>query len=288
MRKATSLRRGFVALAALAAVALAAPAASLANPNYVALGDSYTSGPGILPYAETAPAECGQSSVNYPHLTAAALHLSLTDVSCGGAKTENFNVAQGPHQGPQFNALSAGTEVVSVGMGGNDNNLFGTLVTDCTEADIGKPNEGAPCREYLKSFIAESLEKDGPEWAKGLAELREHAPNAKVFYVGYPEIAPENGYCPEALPWTTGDLNWSRTVEKKLNALMRKTATEGGATFVNTFKSSEGHNACEAVGTRWIEPLFGSLTGVPVHPNELGEQNDSYRLIQAMLRAHVR
>ena len=288
MMQASVLRRGLIALAALAAVAIAAPAAALANPNYVALGDSYTSGPGILPYAETAPAECGQSSVNYPHLTAAALHLSLTDVSCGGAKTEDFNVAQGPHQAPQFNALSPSTEVVTVGMGGNDNNLFGTLVAQCTGADLGKPNEGAPCKRYLSSFIAESLEKDGPEWAKGLAELREHAPNAKVFYVGYPEISPAAGYCPTALPWTTEDLKWGRSVEEKLNALMRKTAKEGGATFVNTFKSSEGHNACEPIGTRWIEPLFGSLTGVPVHPNEAGEQNYAYRVMQAMLRAGVR
>jgi hypothetical protein len=281
-----ALLPGLAALVALAA--LTAPASALANPNYVAMGDSYTSGPGILPYAEGAPEECGQSSVNYPHLTAAALDLSLTDVSCGGAKTENFTVAQGPHQPPQFEALSPSTEVVTVGMGGNDNNLFGTLVEQCSLKDYGKPNEGAPCRAYLKAFIAESLEKDGPEWAAALVQLHERAPNAKVFYVGYPEITPADGYCPAAIPWTTGDLAWGRKVEKKLNALVRKTAKEGGATYIETFKNSEGHNACEPVGTRWIEPLFGSLTGVAVHPNAEGQRQDSYRVIQAMLKAGIR
>jgi len=288
MKAGGLLRRAFGAVAVFAAVALAAPAAAAANPSYVALGDSYTSGPGIVPYAEGAPEECGQSSLNYPHLTAAALHLALTDVSCGGAKTEDFNVAQGPHQPPQFDALSASTQVVSVGMGGNDQNLFGTLVQDCTIIDYNRPNEGAPCRSALHKFISESLAKDKPEWAQGLRELHEHAPNAKVFMVGYPDIAPAEGYCPAALPWTTEDLAWGRKVGMKLNALMNKTAREGGATYVDTFKSSEGHNACEPIGTRWIEPLFGSLTGVPVHPNELGEQNDAYRLMQAMLRAGVR
>jgi hypothetical protein len=36
------------------------------------------------------------------------------------------------------------------------------------------------------------------------------------------------------------------------------------------------------VGTRWIEPLFGSLTGVPVHPNLLGQQHDAQDVELAM------
>jgi hypothetical protein len=53
------------------------PANAAAGGEYVALGDSYTSGPLISP-AATAPALCLQSAANYPHLTAAALGLSLT------------------------------------------------------------------------------------------------------------------------------------------------------------------------------------------------------------------
>ena len=70
------------------------------------MGDSYTAGPGILPVSPTAPPQCGQSAANYPHLDAAALGLSLTDVSCGGAKTENLTNEQFPGvTPPQFNAL---------------------------------------------------------------------------------------------------------------------------------------------------------------------------------------
>jgi GDSL-like lipase/acylhydrolase family protein len=264
------------------------PAAASAA-SYVAMGDSYTSAPGVIPPSPTAPAECGQSAVNYPHLVASALNLSLTDVSCGGAKTEDFTVAQFPDQPPQFDALSESTEVVSVGMGGNDGNLFGTLVAGCTETDIGKPNVGAPCKKKFESFVTKTFEETRAPQEAALAEIHVLAPNAKVFVVGYPEITPTHGYCPSAIPWTTGDLKWFHSkVQMRGNAGLRNEAKANGAIFVDTFKPSAGHNACEPVGTRWIEPLFGSLTGVPVHPNAVGEENDAFDVEKTMLTHGVR
>ena len=109
--------------------------------------------PGHHPPSPTAPADCAQSEANYPHLIASALRLSLTDVSCSGAKTESFTVAQFPDQPPQFKALTPSTKVVTVGMGGNDGNLFGTLMEGCTALDFGKPNVGAPCQEHFEAFV---------------------------------------------------------------------------------------------------------------------------------------
>ena len=126
----------------IAAAAFAVLPAAAGAVSYVSMGDSYTSGPGILPYAPTAPADCGQSELNYPHLVSDALKLSLTDVSCGGAKTANFKLAQYPDQPPQFEALSESTEVISVGMGGNDNNVFGTLLQGCSETDATGRRQG--------------------------------------------------------------------------------------------------------------------------------------------------
>jgi hypothetical protein len=262
--------------------------AGAAGASYVAMGDSYTSGPGITPVSPTAPAECGQSAVNYPHLVAAALNLSLTDVSCGGAKTENFTVAQYPDQPPQFDALSESTEVVSLGMGGNDGNLFETLVVGCTETDIVTPGK-APCKAKYQGFVTKTFEEDTAPYEAALAEIHVLAPTAKVFVVGYPEITPKQGGCTGAIPWTPGDLKWFRDkVQKVGNADLKKEAEANGAIFVNTFTPSEGHNACTPVGTRWIEPLIGSLTGVPVHPNATGEENDAFDVEEAMLRHGVR
>jgi hypothetical protein len=291
MRDRRISRRSTLSVLGLLACMLCAvlPAgASAAGAKYVAMGDSYTSGPGITPYAAGAPADCGQSSLNYPHLVASALSLSLTDVSCGGARTENFTVAQYPDQPPQFNALGESTEVVTIGMGGNDGGLFGTLVQGCSETDISTPGK-APCRAKYEAFVTKQIAEDKGPAEQALKEVKALAPHAKVFVVGYPDITPEHGICPLSLPWTEGDLKWFRnTVQKKGNAGLKAGAKANGAIYVDTFKASEGHDLCQAVGTRWIEPLLGSLTGVPVHPNAIGEEQDAFDVELAMLRHGVR
>ena len=84
-------------------------AASANATTYTALGDSYAAGP-LIPNQSLNPLGCLRSDHNYAHLTAAAKALTLTDVSCSGATTndmtESQNVEPGPNP-PQFNGLSA-------------------------------------------------------------------------------------------------------------------------------------------------------------------------------------
>ena len=287
-RRLRLLLAGVVAGALCAALPAAAGAIS-----YVAMGDSYTSAPGVLPEAPGSLPNCGQSEFNYPHLAAAALKLSLTDVSCGGAKTENFTVGQKvgaeEENPPQFNALSESTEVVSVGMGGNDGNLFGTLLQGCTELSFTHPEEKATCKNHFETFVKTTFEADKAPFEKALQEIHTLAPKAKLFVVGYPDIAPKMGTCKPQVPWKEEDLKWFRgKVEKLGNANLKKEVKANGGIFVETFKPSEGHDFCQAPGTRWIEPIFGSLTGVAVHPNAEGEEADAFRVEQAMLNAGVR
>ena len=277
-----------LAIGLLVAALPAAANADIKPMSYVAMGDSYTAGPGITPVSPTAPPECGQSLANYPHLVAAALNLSLTDVSCSGAKTEDFTVSQFPGVPPQFDALSPSTEIVTIGMGGNDNNLFGTLVEKCTLLDIGKPNEGAPCREAEEGFVTETFEKTKGPQEEALREVHKLAPRAKVYLVAYPEITPINGYCPTAIPWTTEDLRWFHfQVQARGNANLALEALKNNAIYTETFIQSFGHNACEEIGKRWIEPLFGSKT-FPVHPNALGQEHDAQDVGLTMLLTGVR
>ncbi|NEE44856.1 SGNH/GDSL hydrolase family protein, partial [Streptomyces sp. SID8455] len=79
-------------LATAGAPATAAPSARTSDRaardapvHYVALGDSFSSGPGI---PEQTDAACGRSSRNYPALVAAALPVaSFADATCAGADT---------------------------------------------------------------------------------------------------------------------------------------------------------------------------------------------------------
>src|SRR5215467_15609307 len=125
----TSPRRMLRALPVLAAGALlavflpAASAAGASGPSYVALGDSYTSGP-LIPHQTGNPAGCLRSTHNYPSLVAAALGaVSFTDASCAGATTADMTAQQAVAGGvnpPEVNTVSAGTTLVTLGVGGND------------------------------------------------------------------------------------------------------------------------------------------------------------------------
>jgi hypothetical protein len=286
---AKRLRLALTGLVVAVLCAVVPAIAGAAGLNYVSLGDSYTAGPGINPVEPGSPAGCARSELNYPHLVASALKLSLTDVSCSGAATGDETESQFEGVPPQDDALSESTQVVTIGMGGNDHGLFSTLLNGCTQIDVIEGSTAkAPCKEHYEALVQEIFALDKPAEEASLVHIKELAPHAKVFIVGYPEITPLHGHC-AAFPWHEADLTWFRNkVQKVGNKSVKAGAKANGAIFVDTFKPSEGHNACQEVGTRWIEPLLGSLTGVPVHPNALGEENDAFDVELAMLKAGVR
>lgn len=246
--------------------------ASAAGGTYVALGDSYTSGPLIAPISSTAPAECLQSAVNYPHLTAAALGESLTDVSCAGATVSDMTQSQYSGVAPQFNALSAGDSVVTLGIGGNDNSTFITSIVGCGTIDVADPlNIGAPCKAVYGNSFADNIASDGPNIGAAIARIHALAPNARVFVVGYPDVLPQSGNCWTSIPVTTGDVAYLNGVEKDLNAMLQQQAQANGATFIDTYGPSIGHDLCKSESARWIEPLIPSSDAISVHPNAAGE-----------------
>lgn len=265
-----------------------APAAASASQSYVALGDSYTSAPGVLPIAPGAPPECGQSAVNYPHLSAQALGLSLRDVSCGGATVQNMTTAQYPNQPPQFNALSSSTNVVTLGIGGNDNNTFITAVAGCGALDAGDAaNAGAPCQSAFGNYFANNIAADAPNIGAAIAGIHTLSPSAKVFVVGYPDILPQRGNCYPQMPLTTGDVTYLNGVEHDLNNMLANEAASHDATFVDTFTPSIGHDACKPEGVRWIEPVIPSTDAITVHPNAAGEAADARDVESAMTAAGI-
>jgi hypothetical protein len=280
-----------VALAAVALLALGAalPAAARGPVlSYVALGDSYTAAPAVLPLAPRAPLDCLQSSRNYPHLTAAALGFSLTDRSCSSATTANMTTAQYPDQPPQFRALTATTSVVTIGIGGNDNQLFVSAIAACSATDVlDVLNLGAPCRAVFGNYFVNLADGDAPAVGQAIATVHSRAPAARVFVIGYPDILPQWGNCYPQLPLTTGDVAYLNGVELTLNAMLRNQAAAHGATYVDTFAASIGHDACQSEATRWVEPLIPGTDAAPIHPNAKGEAADARAVEAAIVAAHV-
>jgi hypothetical protein len=272
-------------LAALTAALLAfaaTPSLAGASPAYVSLGDSYTSGPFILPPALGAPLDCLQSARNYPHLAAAALSLSLKDVSCSGATTENITTtAQYSDQPPQIDALNSSTQVVSVGIGGNDKGLFLNTLITCGAEDLVFPF-GTPCKDTYGHKLAEEIAEDGPIVGAMLHQVHVISPSAKVFVVGYPDILPQSGNCWPTVPLTTGDTAYLNGVEKELNSMLSSEAGSNSATYVDTYTPSIGHDACKSLSVRYVEPVLPESDAFSVHPNERGMEADAAEVETAM------
>ena len=73
------------------------------------------------------------------------------------------------------------------------------------------------------------------------------------------------------MPVAEGDVPYLRHEQATLNDAVRRAAEATGATYVDMSQVSEGHDACQALGVRWIEPVLQGTNPVIVHPNALGE-----------------
>jgi lysophospholipase L1-like esterase len=240
--------------------------------HYVALGDSYTSGPAIPTQVD---ANCARSNQNYPSLVAAAGHYaSFTDVSCGGATTVQMWQAQGTN-GPQLDAVNRDTTLVTLQIGGNDIG-FGSIIATCAGLSVTDP-AGSPCKQHYRASGIDQLTvnvvKTAPKVAQVLRAVHRQAPHARVVVVGYPDLLPDDGVgCFPSVPFAAGDFPYLRDTEKQLNAMLRIEALLGHAEYVDTYRPTVGHDMCKAPADRWIEPLAPASPAAPAHPNAKGEQ----------------
>ncbi|WP_327288124.1 SGNH/GDSL hydrolase family protein [Streptomyces sp. NBC_01198] len=240
--------------------------------RYVALGDSYTSGPAIPTQVD---ANCARSDENYPSLVDRAGRFArFTDVSCGGATTAQMWQAQGTN-GPQLDAVTQDTTLVTLQIGGNDIG-FSSIIATCAGLSVTAPT-GSPCKQHYRAVGIDQLTVDvvktAPKIAQVLHEVHHRAPHARVVVVGYPDLLPDDGVgCFPAVPFAAGDFPYLRDTEKQLNAMLKIEALFGGAEYVDTYRPTVGHDMCKAPADRWIEPLVPASPAAPAHPNAKGEQ----------------
>ncbi|MFF7314668.1 GDSL-type esterase/lipase family protein [Streptomyces sp. NPDC008137] len=274
---APTVSRGAAALAAatslIAVAGVAVPASADTAPlEYVAMGDSYSSGAGNLPLDLTAPPSCWRSTVNYANVITRATGASLTDVTCSGATTANFATSQGPGIAPQLDAVTSTTRLVTMTIGGNDNNVFANVMNGCAIASATTLGQGTPCeQQYGTSFVDTINSTTYPAIIQALKAVKAKAPHARVAILGYPWIAPAAGGCYPTLPIAVGDIPYVRGIQATMNDTVRRAAGAAGAIYVDMSGPSNGHDACEAPGVRWVEPLVTTTSLAVGHPNALGE-----------------
>ncbi|MDO0929295.1 SGNH/GDSL hydrolase family protein [Streptomyces sp. TG1A-8] len=269
----------FAAAGALALGLTGVPAHAGTSLDYAALGDSYSAASGVLP-VDVTNLLCLRSTANYPHVIASRTGARLTDVTCGAAQTKDFTGSQYPGVAPQVNAVTADTDLVTLTIGGNDNGTFINAVTSCGAAGVLSGGQGSPCKDTYGTSFDDAVDANTyPALKNALRSVRDKASHARVAVLGYPWITPAKAdpSCFARLPIASGDVPYVHALQAHLNAVVKRAADETGATYVDFAQASEGHDACEDAGTRWIEPLLFGQNVVPVHPNALGEQRMAER-----------
>jgi lysophospholipase L1-like esterase len=277
-----------IASAALLTVASIPSSASAGTGRYVSLGDSYAAGP-LIPHPVGSPAACLRSSHSYPYLVAAAIGpASFRDISCQGADTTNMTRPESVPLGtnpPQFRALTRRTSLVTLQIGGNNINFI-NIVINCTALSFTDPF-GSPCKSHYTSGghdqLARAVHRAAPKVARVLKGIHRRAPSALVLLVGYPVILPASGTgCWPLVPIAHGDVRYLRGIERKLNRMLAAEAAAHGATYVNTYAASIGHDNCQPPGTNWVEGLVPTSAAAPFHPNALGEKSMARQVIAAV------
>ena len=275
----------FTVAVAIGVVSAHSPAIAASAPeSYVAMGDSFTAGP-LISNQLPDPPGCWRSDHNYPHLVAAALGATLRDRSCSGARTRDLQAPQavlgGPNP-PQLDALDAGVDVITVQIGGNDIG-FAEILARC----FALLPLGSPCTDFYTSGgvdeISRRIAAAAPKVRAVLAEASQRSPQARVFVLGYPSILPEvQPGCWPLLPIAPGDAPYLREKHKELNVMLASEAATAGATYVDVYTPSVGHDACELPGVRWVEPAIPLSPAAPVHPNAVGMEGMAVAVRAAM------
>ncbi|WP_405801057.1 SGNH/GDSL hydrolase family protein [Streptomyces sp. NBC_01506] len=296
-----------------AQLAGADPAAAAAAYEWAALGDSYTAG--VIPAAgevfEVPRDGCERTDLSYPQVIDRDLGslIELTNVSCGAATIEDitFNAQNPigrhlppfsedpdypfPPVPPQSEAVNPGTDVVTVGVGGNTLGFAEMLLT-CLQLGSGSGGVDTPCRDDLADNVPDRLNKVSSDYDEMLETLQERAPHAKIVSVGYPAVIPQDTSKCRYDDWeqfasiTRGDLDWLRKdVLEPLNKVIEKSSARHDASFVNLYDSSRNHSVCDA--GKWVEGIFTTFpTEVAfVHPNAKGHKNAADHVESAVLNA---
>jgi lysophospholipase L1-like esterase len=196
----------------------------------------------------------------------------LTDVTCGGADTDDYFTPQHDGVAPQLDAVTGDAQLVTMTIGGNDSGVFIDSIIQCGTEGVLALGQGSPCKDrYGSSFEDTVRDVTYPSLVKTLEAVRARAPHAEIAILGYPWILPRAVGCFDRMPIATGDVPYLRSLQTTLNDVVERAAAKAGVTYVDLDRVSEGHDACQPIGTRWVEPVLQGTNPVVVHPNALGE-----------------
>lgn len=250
--------------------------------SYVALGDSFTAAP-FVPSTDLADG-CFRSDGNYPSLLAERLQPDrFVDVSCSAADTDDLAAPQATAGGrgrvpAQLRALTARTELVTVGIGANDEGLFARLVSRCAS-----PGGEALCDERLLGDAAAVLRRTEARLVGALEQVHRRAPRATVVLVGYPRLVDPERPCAR-IPVPAERLPELAAVERLLDRTMHRAAQQGNAAYLDMHAASRGHEICST--DPWVNGRrTDQQAALAYHPFAAHQQAVADRVVDLLARA---
>ncbi|MFD6417691.1 SGNH/GDSL hydrolase family protein [Streptomyces sp. NPDC060194] len=249
---------------ALTGAGAAQAAGSAAPVDYVALGDSYSSGVGSGGY-DSASGDCKRTPRAYPALWAAANSpSSFAFTACSGARTNDVTSGQ---LGP----LNASTDLVSISIGGNDAGFADVMTTCVLQSESRCLSRIATARAYADTTLPGRLDSV-------YDAIRAKAPSARVVVLGYPRFYKLNGSCIAGL--TERERAAINGGADHLNAVTAKRAADHGFTFGDVTPAFTGHEICS--GDSWINSLNLLNITESYHPKAAGQSRGYLPVLDAL------
>lgn len=260
--------------------------------NYVALGDSYSSGDGAGDYdpSTAEPGGCWRSENAYPRLISEEYEFSgtLAFFACSSHKGEDMLSQLGTPES-QIERVTDHTSLVTVGIGGNDLGFIPVLRTCMVRMPI---LDNTACVDQEEE-VTDRMEQFEETLTQVLEEIHERAPDARILVLGYPRLFPEN---PTGMYYTlsVSDQEWLNTVAERFNGAIRDTVYRvdgdvygerdvGSAEYVNVFSSLNGYEV--SADEAWLNGIvLGELgEGLEVdrasfHPTAEGQMSMAQRV----------
>ncbi|MEU4241245.1 SGNH/GDSL hydrolase family protein [Actinoplanes sp. NPDC026619] len=245
---------GCLVTTALLTLGVAAPAAAASTIDYVALGDSYSSGVG----APGQTGSCSRSPNGYPgQWVAKNAPKSFTDLTCGGAVTGDVLSTQAP-------AIPSGADLISITIGGNDAGFAPTVLTCQFSSD-------ATCAATVEDAIDDITTTLPAKLDSTYAAIKAKAPGAKVVVLGYPLLF-------DTASSSCGIAGMSLAKRRVLNEgattlddLIAQRVQAAGLTWSDVRDEFAGHGICAS--SAWLNGLTVIPAQNSFHPTKTGYTN---------------
>ena len=287
-----------------------APGAIVHKLGLLGMGDSYISGEGAFDYTQESDDgndTCHISPVAYPFLLGRGYFNSYNSIACSGAKTDKLVGTNQKFQGQVKDRIEEGNrnkpnilanflpgyiyqqefasnylpETLVLSVGGDDIG-FADIVKSCV-ANSG----GGTCYNTYEDRVelVNRINATYSKLVKTYTTLRNESGGARMYVVGYPQVAKTGGDCGLNVHLNADEIIFASQLIDYLDSVVQRAAQTAGVFYVNTQHAFDGHRLCESgskamngftvggdAGTKILGHEVNFVGSESYHPTPLGYQ----------------